>query len=267
MRVSCGPKAERVECGSALRQGGYREAPRRIDRTTRGGTQLSGWCQPGDDYGFLLMTGGALPILAHVATRRSSRPSRFYAMTLTGAITPGPARPSDSVFYELHVGTSPAGPSSAQSTPGHLADLGITTSSSASTISTGSGMGLRRRPLYAVHEAYGGRCPQAVCRRLSSSRPGRRLDVVYNHLGRAQSSAEFGSYFKEAEHWGIDQSGRRIERTGAPVISTTWPCGSQSSTWTPTLDASTPPRYVGHPSIDGDGRPVQACRRARTTLV
>ncbi len=117
---------------------------------------------------------------------------------------------SDSVIYELHVGTFTTTGSldSAAARLGHLAALGVTHVElmPLAAFDGDHGWGYDGVALNAVHEPYGG--PAALCRFVQAAhRAGLAvlLDIVHNHLGPSGNYwDDFGPVFTDAHHtpWG-----------------------------------------------------------------
>jgi maltooligosyltrehalose trehalohydrolase len=168
--------------------------------------------EAGDDYGFELDGGPALPDPCSRwqphglgTLSRVLDPTRF-----TWSTPPAPASLRDMVVYELHVGTFTAeGTLDAARAPLHeLAELGITAVElmPVATFVGARGWGYNGVLTYAPHEAYGG--PEALARFVDAAHMEGLaviLDVVYNHVGAGGDLlARYGPYFTDRHEtlWG-----------------------------------------------------------------
>jgi maltooligosyltrehalose trehalohydrolase len=135
---------------------------------------------------------------------------------------------SDSVIYELHVGTFTAEGTldAALSRLDHLVDLGVTLVELLPLASFPgvNGWGYDGVAPYAVHEPYGG--PEALQRFVDACHGkglGVCLDVVYNHLGPdGNYLGEFGPYFTDRYEtpwgWALNLDGPQSDPVHAFVV-------------------------------------------------
>jgi maltooligosyltrehalose trehalohydrolase len=135
---------------------------------------------------------------------------------------------SDSVIYELHVGTFTAEGTldAALARLDHLVDLGVTLVELLPLASFPgvNGWGYDGVAPYAVHEPYGG--PEALQRFVDACHAkglGVCLDVVYNHLGPdGNYLGEFGPYFTDRYEtpwgWALNLDGPQSDPVHAFVV-------------------------------------------------